>query len=555
MQLSHLIKGRWLFALALAVPLASCGSSSEEPPTGPGIFGQIVETRGGIAVSGSEAIVYSSGSSEAIESDRSNKQGEFSFPGLEPGRYDLKVRKDGWAGTDWYHIDLAPEEHLRLEVIQAKAFDPNAATEPPILEVQLAGSSPEGIPSFYDTLPFQAKVSADSSYTAPIRSIEVMGGLSLATLTRIRSFFDMEDTGEQILESGALSGLGSAAGELIYLTFEGSDLNRNRSVLLVPISFSRAAVEAPAKAPSTVDAVAITTADPLVLGVAGRSQTTPQAAPAGSSLRALVRWCPAELATWPARYLIWRSEDGGPFVLAGSVAGDDLSGLEPGTEICPEDPFDWLYAFSDTSGALKADVEYTYRVDAEGSDGSIAAGPISSTTPLGVFVPELELPNNEVANLGLEPVFEFSHPQKKIKADGAAYILAVQDNLISSAAAFWVTMGGEPFFVAEPTKANGLSKPLIFTKRDGKPVELAGPSLRGGTVSVPYNFDQSAGLETLQALRPYAWRFYSAYAYRLEPASGRVMAYSVFTSRSDVEPYVNQSTTQIYDFTTGAGDE
>ena len=97
MQLSHLIKGRWLFALALAVPLASCGSSSEKPPTGPGIFGQIVETRGGIAVSGSEAVVYSSGSSEAIESDRSNKQGEFSFPGLEPGRYDLKVRKDALA--------------------------------------------------------------------------------------------------------------------------------------------------------------------------------------------------------------------------------------------------------------------------------------------------------------------------------------------------------------------------------------------------------------------------------------------------------------------------
>jgi nitrate reductase NapE component len=96
---------------------------------------------------------------------------------------------------------------------------------------------------------------------------------------------------------------------------------------------------------------------------------------------------------------------------------------------------------------------------------------------------------------------------------------------------------------------------VIFTKQDGKPVELAGPSLRGSTVSVPYNFDRGAGLETLQALRPYAWRFYSAYAYRLEPASGRIMAYSVFTSRSDVEPYVNQSTTQIYDFTTGAGDE
>lgn len=524
-------------------------------PTGPGIFGQIVEARAGIAVDNSEITIYYSGSPEILESDRSNKRGEFAFPGLAPGRYDLKVRKDGWAGTDWYHLDLAAEQRLNLTIIQSKAFDPQAETEPPDLEILLAGTAPSELPSFVESISFQAKVKPGSPHTAPMRSIELLGGLSPTTLTRLNIFYDTEDTGEQTVVPANLAGLGTASGETIYLAFEGADLNYNRSVQLVPVRLARPVPEASAKAPTIVDAVAITTADPLVLAIAGRGELAPQAAPAGSSLRVLVRWCPAELATSPARYLIWRSEAGGPFELAGTVAAADFSDLEPGTEPCPKDPFEWFYSFVDTSGALKANVEYTYRVDAEGSDQTVVAGPASTTIPLEPFTPELKSPENEATNLNLEPVFQFTHPQKEIDADGAAYILALQDNLISSAAAFWVTMGGEPFFVAEPTEANGLSETMIFTKQGGSEVPLAGPSFNDGVVSVPYNFDQSAGLEELQTLRPYAWRFYSAYAYRLEPASGRIMAYSVFTSGADVEPYVSQSTTQIYDFITGGGDE
>ncbi|MGQ9691909.1 MAG: carboxypeptidase regulatory-like domain-containing protein [Thermaceae bacterium] len=567
----------WFLVVLLAIPLTAC---PQTPSTsGPhALKGVVVQEGAGEAVAGSTVKLFLGNT--LVATSTTDAQGGFSFSNLPEGTFRLEVQKPGMAGSRVEGVRVPEVQSLRI--IQKPAFDASATTTPPTLLITQNGTEPIEEQTFENSVPFRVQVDTTRDYVKPMRYIYVALGrtpgaafLTNTTTSSRRVFIETEDTENQVLSGDAVAGLGSAAGERVYLEVVAYDFNNNRSHYLVPLTFKNTdpTQNNTVSAPTGVAATAITLGQavgfydvkaPLKLqvptgrGTLGELALDPQAAPPGTNLYVEVRWCYTDTGAPPFAFHIERSTDGQTWTRVGTVGGGASAS-------CPANAFNRPFYFRDASAELTPGQTYHYRVVAQGA-GEAASNP-STTTPLPAFFAPLLSPEDEATGVSKTPDFTFGHPQLSIGADGAAYNQVLWDTLTGEWVA-WQSLGGYLLFVEFGTgdEGNGIpqGEALVYGFPYGNQVvytDTAGlldPSrpnrvpldVAQGTVTLPYNFDGFAALPELQALRTYAWQLYGSYAYKYE--GGRVGAYSIQTWPSSTSFIrITQPKTQVFDFTTG----
>ncbi len=569
---------RKLLLVLVALGFTAC-QQTQVKPSGPYTLGGTVLSEGaGGPVVGSTVRLYLG--TILMDTAITDAQGRFSFSNLPQGTFRLEAQKPGMAGSVMEGIRVPQMPSVTL--IQKPAFDQSLSTTPPTLVITQNGTDPLAGQTFTDAIPFRVQVDPSKDYVKPMRYIYVALGrtpgsaflTSTATSSRL-IFIETEDTGNQTLSGTAVAGLGSSAGEPLYLEVVGYDFNNNRVHYLIPLTFKNtsAAQNNSVSAPTGVAATAITLSKavgfysvkapyelkvPLNRTEIGGLTVDPSTAPQGSNLYVEVRWCYTNTGAPPLAFDIERSTDGKNWTRVGTVGGGASSS-------CSTNPFNRPFYFRDASADLVPGQTYLYRVVARGSN-QMASAP-SSTTPLPPFEAPLLSPSDEAKNVSKTPGFQIGHPQLQIGADGAAYNLVLWDTLTGDGVA-WQTLGGYLLQVEFGTQGNGIpqGEALVYgfnpstnttvfytdtaglvdpSKPNKVPVDVA-----QGTVTLPYNFDGFAALPQLQALRTYAWQLYVSYAYKYE--GSRIGAYSIQTWPSSTSFIrISRPETQVFEFTTG----
>lgn len=569
---------RKLLLVLVALGFTAC-QQTQVKPSGPYTLGGTVLSEGaGGPVVGSTVRLYLG--TILMDTAITDAQGRFSFSNLPQGTFRLEAQKPGMAGSVMEGIRVPQMPSVTL--IQKPAFDQSLSTTPPTLVITQNGTDPLAGQTFTDAIPFRVQVDPSKDYVKPMRYIYVALGrtpgsaflTSTATSSRL-IFIETEDTGNQTLSGTAVAGLGSSAGEPLYLEVVGYDFNNNRVHYLIPLTFKNtsAAQNNSVSAPTGVAATAITLSKavgfysvkapyelkvPLNRTEIGGLTVDPSTAPQGSNLYVEVRWCYTNTGAPPFAFDIERSTDGKNWTRVGTVGGGASSS-------CSTNPFNRPFYFRDASADLVPGQTYLYRVVARGSN-EMASAP-SSTTPLPPFEAPLLSPSDEAKNVSKTPGFQIGHPQLQIGADGAAYNLVLWDTLTGDGVA-WQTLGGYLLQVEFGTQGNGIpqGEALVYgfnpstnttvfytdtaglvdpSKPNKVPVDVA-----QGTVTLPYNFDGFAALPQLQALRTYAWQLYVSYAYKYE--GSRIGAYSIQTWPSSTSFIrISRPETQVFEFTTG----
>ncbi len=569
---------RKLLLVLVALGFTAC-QQTQVKPSGPYTLGGTVLSEGaGGPVVGSTVRLYLG--TILMDTAITDAQGRFSFSNLPQGTFRLEAQKPGMAGSVMEGIRVPQMPSVTL--IQKPAFDQSLSTTPPTLVITQNGTDPLAGQTFTNAIPFRVQVDPSKDYVKPMRYIYVALGrtpgsaflTSTATSSRL-IFSETEDTGNQTLSGTAVAGLGSSAGEPLYLEVVGYDFNNNRVHYLIPLTFKNTspAQNNSVSAPIGVAATAITLSKavgfysvkapyelkvPLNRTEIGGLTVDPSTAPQGSNLYVEVRWCYTNTGAPPFAFDIERSTDGKNWTRVGTVGGGASSS-------CSTNPFNRPFYFRDASADLVPGQTYLYRVVARGSN-QMASAP-SSTTPLPPFEAPLLSPSDEAKNVSKTPGFQIGHPQLQIGADGAAYNLVLWDTLTGDGVA-WQTLGGYLLQVEFGTQGNGIpqGEALVYgfnpstntfvfytdtaglvdpSKPNKVPVDVA-----QGTVTLPYNFDGFAALPQLQALRTYAWQLYVSYAYKYE--GSRIGAYSIQTWPSSTSFIrISRPETQVFEFTTG----
>lgn len=550
-------------------------------PTGSNtLTGMVVNENAGGPVSGSQVRLLRG--STLVATTTTDTQGNFTFSNLAGDTYRLEVRKPGMAGSTVEGVRVPEMPFVRI--IQMPAFDASATTTPPTLIITQDGSQPLSGGDYTNTIPFRVQVDTSKDYVRPVRLIYVALGRTPGaafisnTATSSRAVFsEVEDTGNQTLSGPAVAGLGSTAGELVYLEVVAYDFNRNRVHYILPITFTNTstAQSNTVTSPTQVAATAITLTEavgffragtplnlsvPLGKGQVGEMPLDLTGVPEGSNLYVEVRWCYTP-TTAPFAFDIERSQDGQSWTRVGTVGGNRSAS-------CPTNPFNRPFYYRDASPDLTPGQTYYYRVVARGANRAESAP--SSTTPLPPFFAPLLSPADEAKNVSKTPDFTIGHPQLDIGADGATYNLVLWDTLTGDDVA-WQTLAGYNLLVEFGTGDDGNRVPqgeaLVYGFPEGNftvytdTAGLIDPSkpatvpvdLTQGTFTLPYNFDGYTQLPQLQSLRTYAWQLYVSYAYKYNPAEGyRVSAYSIQTWPSSTSFIrITRPSTQVFDFTTG----
>ena len=555
-------------------------SLTVDAPTGTEtLSGVVVSENAGAPVAGSQVRLFRGNT--LVASTITNPQGTFTFANIVPGTYRIEVQKPGMAGSIVEGVRVPGMSFVR--VIQMFAFDTSASTTPPALLVTQDGSQPLEGGTYTDTIPFRVQVDPSMAFVRPMRLIFVALGrtpgaafISNTPTSSRLVFAEVEDTGNRSLSGTAVAGLGSTAGEELFLEVVAYDFNRNRRHRILPLTFINTAPSQnnTVSNPSDVTATAITLGEavgffgaggpysltvPLGRGQAGEMLLDPSAVPEGSNLYVEVRWCYTAAQT-PFAFDIERSQDNQNWTKVGTVGGARNAN-------CPSNPFDRPFFFRDISPDLTPGQTYYYRVVARGANRVESAS--SSTTPLPPFLAPLLSPADESTGVSKTPDFIIRHPQLAIGADGAAYNLVLWDTLTGGSVA-WQTLRGSLLLVEFGTGSQGNGVPpgealvygfpggtfTVYTDTAGL-LDANRPSrvpvnLAQNTVTMPYNFDSQATLPQLQSLRTYAWQLWVSYAYKYNPAEARISAYSIQTWPSSTSFIrITRLGTQVFDFTTG----
>ncbi|WP_019008227.1 carboxypeptidase-like regulatory domain-containing protein [Deinococcus aquatilis] len=551
------------------------------------VQGTVVDQNIGAPVAGSTITVMQGGVD--LGTFTTGADGSFVLPSLAAGSYDIKARKDGMAGSDIYGLVVNAGAATPLTLVQRPAFETSANPTPAKLILTRENGSPLAGATFTNTVDFRIKTAPDSDHVPPIRIMYAQigrtpgsGGITASNTANNWNFAPPSGLVGQV-DSGAVTvpnasfpnfvaGLGSAAGENLYLNVLVVDYNYNYSRYVVPIKLINTA----ATAGNTVEAPTRAAATAYTLRQEG-SWTTPysvdpegNAAPNGSGVFVEVRWCYTNVtaAAKPFAFDIERSSDGTTFTKIGTVGGASVATCSATNQQARP------YNYRDTSSELAAGKTFTYRVLARGAN-SVASN-TTQTTPLAQFTPTFIAPADESTGVSIDPTFVMGQNQTAIGADGAAYNLRLRDlmtlngyNLPGAAANALIRVeegtgdtgnkvptGQSLVFLSTssiltpPTSAGS-----ILTDTSGKyladrpnlfPVDTA-----AHTVSIPLNILTGVSLQTL---RPYKWEMYSGFAYKYAPSEGnRISAYSVYTWPDSTVAPINQTrgTNINWDFITG----
>jgi len=452
----------------LALLLAACQTQTAPDPgsggggTGPQpsvdsgtIVGYVVNANGGEAVVGSTVSVYEAGTSHLLGTTTTDASGMFTFD-ASAGAVDLKLEKDGYAGSQVLNLWLEEEGDTRVYVIQRKAFNPAWPTTPP--EVAL-GKVQDG--NVYDAA--FGFIAYDVSVTpaAPLATDLIYAALGKTPgsgfITGHREIFvGTNATGDQFLDPLDYAAAGPTTFQVVVY-----DTNGNRTQLFrhVEITFPFVS-DVDLVAPEARGALSVTLGKQI-----GFFSVTPLAAPAGANLYTDVFWLPKYDFShapndFPYGYHVYRSFDGENFERIGTVDG-------------------FTTFFTDASPELAPGKTAYYRVTAFVGDLESEPSNVVVTTPLDAFDVLLVAPADGATDVSVTPTFSWAPTQT---VSGYHFY----------AGALWDTLTGDRAWFASA------SAPILVNRTDWTWNE------DGAYTNTP--------LETLQRGRSYEWHLIEAYA-------------------------------------------
>ncbi len=447
----------WLGGLALAWLLTACPQAGNPPPPpqpSSGIAGRVVEYNAGPPVAGATVEVYKTGTPQQVGSGTTAADGTFNIS-LQAGKYDLRVSKPGYAGSQVLNVEVKAGATTSLAVIENKAFNPAWPVTPP--QVTLVGVSED---AHYDAAQGAILYRVASQPAPPLATNIIYAALGKVPgagfLTGTRAFFSqVDDTGDAYLNINDYAAVGPTTLAVVVYDTNGNRTELHRHIVIdVP---NQGANPGP---PQPRGILAVTLSKPVQF-----FNLRPAAAPAEGNLWVEVTWSQAASfgnvpPSVPHGYRIYRSFDGNHYTPIATVPATTLR-------------------YTDASPDLEVDRQVYYRVAAfVGSQESGLSGTLT-TVPLPPFSVSLATPADNAQGVPTQPTFSWS-PSQTVSA--YHYYVGV----------IWDTLTGESaFFINNPDPA--LQNTTTWTwNEDG--------SFNGS----PW--------EVLQKGRSYEWQIMEAYA-------------------------------------------
>jgi len=453
-------------AAVLLMVLTACPQQQQQPPeqqppeqqppaqTQTAISGYVVNAGAGEAVVGTTISVYDAGSNDLVATVTTGDDGSYTVE-VPEGSYDLKLQKDGYAGSQVLNVRVEENHTTPLNIIERKAFNPDWPTTPP--EVTLEGVSDGDV---FDASNGYIPYRVVSTPTDPLATNLIYAAIGKTPgagfLTGRRSYFSsVDDTGEQYMNPRSYAAAGDTTFQVVVY-----DTNGNRTQLLRYITLTNSFISgSKLTAPELNVALSVTFGKQLDFFSVG-----PQAAPAGTNLFVRLVWQPKfNINPYPpdifAGYRIYRSFDGENYAPIGVVSASENQ-------------------FIDSSPDLAVGKTVYYKVSAIlGNDESELSNALK-TTPLDVFTVNLVSPADNATDVSVTPTFSWQ------TSDVGNYKYV--------GLALWDTLSGEMATLASQAQPFLVNRTSYTWNEDG-------------------TFDGTE-MSTLQPGRSYEWEVFEAFA-------------------------------------------
>ncbi len=444
----------WVIASALLlVLLTACPQQVPEQPKA-AIAGYVINSGAGEAVADTTIYVYDAGTGDLVSTVASDVDGSYLVK-VPEGTYDLKLQKEGYAGSQVLNVRTKDNYTTPLNIIQRKAFNPEWPTTPP--NVSLEGvADGEVFDAANGFIPYRiASTPADNLDTTLIYA--ALGKTpGSGFVTGLRDLFqNVDDTGMRYLDPLDYAAFGDTTFQVVVY-----DNNGNRTQLIRYITVA-------ANFPGGNELVSpeLRRVLSVTLGKnVGFYRIDPQTAPTGGNLFVYVIWEPKfDYSDFPndapAGYRIYRSFDGENYA--------PIATVNIGTTL-----------FIDSSPDLEIGKTVYYKVSAFVGDDESEPSNALSATPLDIFSVNLLSPADYETNVPTTPTFSWEMSD----VGNYRYVgIAVWDTLTGQSAI--LASGAQPFLV---------NRTSYTWNEDGA-------------------FDGSNWYE-LQSGRSYEWEAYEAYA-------------------------------------------
>jgi len=408
----------WVIASATLLMLLSSCQQLTHGRAGAAITGYVVNSNSGEAVAGTTISVYDAGTNDLVTTVTSKEDGSYMVR-APVGAYDLKLQKEGYAGSQVLNVHIDGGKTTTLNIIQRKAFNPRWPTTPPAISLQ-GVTDGQAFDASFGYIPYRI-VSTPANKLGTYLIYASLGKVpGSGFITGFRSLFDStDDTGNQYMDPLDYAVFGDTTFNVVVY-----DTNGNRTQLVRHITITGVfAGGNQLVAPELRMALSVTIAKGI-----GFFSASPQAAPAGGNLFVNLIWQPKfDFSDYPndspAGYRIYRSFDGERFWPLATVNAD-------------------TNRFVDASPDLEAGKTVYYKVAAfVGNDESELSNALS-TTPLDIYEVTLVSPADNEMGVSNRPTFTWE------TSDVGNYHytgIAVWDTLTGESAT--LISGAQPFLV------------------------------------------------------------------------------------------------------------
>jgi len=443
----------WLVvSVFLLILLTACPQQSPQPRAA--ITGYVVDSGAGAAVVGTSISVYDADTGDLIATATTDEDGIYQVR-LPGGSYNLKLQKEGYAGSQVLNVRAIDDKTVSLNIIQRKAFNPNWPIDPP--DVAIEGISDGDVfDAMAGYIPYRITSSPASSLDTAFIYAALNKTPGSSFTTGMRDLYTyVNDTGYRLMDPFDYAAFGDTVFQAVVYDVNGNRTQALRYIKVVAPFYGGNKLAAP----ELKGVLAIT----LNTNVSFYS-IHPQTAPAGGNLYVDIHWQPKfDFSDYPndapVGYRIYRSFDGENYTRIASVDRNTVG-------------------FRDASADLAPGKTVYYRVTAFVGDDESEPSNVLSSTPLDAFSVNLLTPADNETGVSTTPTFTW----EMADVGNYRYVgLALWDTLTGEDAG--LVSGAQPFLV---------NKTSYTWNEDGA-----------------YN---GSSWNQLQSGRSYEWEAYEAYA-------------------------------------------
>ncbi len=408
------------FSLAIVASallgLVGCGLLAPGPAPTAQLVLLVTNSTGGEPVAGST--IWLRGLATGVEYKAISTREGRAVLRVVPDRYEIKLRKPGYAGSRVVNLLVPEGERVELRVVQREVFNPAWSARPP--DVELRGV--EDGDAFQGPIPYRVDVQADNDVQYIYVALGKTPGSRFLTHPRY-IFVETPTTGDQELDPRPFGVRGPTTFQVVVYDVNGNRTHLLRYITVIP-------PEGWPASPQGLRAVAVTLGKQIqFFGLEPDSELEAQAVPAGTNVYVELSWQPPppNTNTTPGLtgYRVYRSFDGERF--------EPIGQTHPGQR-----------AFIDADPRLSVGRWVYYRVTALRGGDESPPSDVARTRPLAPFDVRLIAPRDGATNVSRTPTFRWA-PTREV-GRYRLYGVVLWDTVLGEEA-FWATPEPPDFLV------------------------------------------------------------------------------------------------------------